>query len=47
MVLASVQAHMSEEAVGLSEEVQESVLEAIQVQAVGQDGAVDLAALSE
>lgn len=38
---------MSEEAEGLHEEVQELVWEAIQAQAVGQDGAVDLAALSE
>lgn len=38
---------MSEEVEGLHEEVQESVLEALQVQAVGQDGAADLAALSE
>jgi hypothetical protein len=38
---------MSEEAVELSEEFQESVQEALQVQAVCQDGAADLAALSE
>ena len=46
VVLASVQAHMPEEAVELREEAPESVQEALQVQAVGLDVELHLAGLS-